>query len=103
MKFRLHAGARSELNEVISYLDHQTPGLGDQFLAELRLAIEGIQAYPEAAPVVRRGVRQKVLRRFPYVLAYIIEPRAIRILAISHQRQRPAYWLDRLPPRNGSS
>ena len=102
MKIRLHAGARSELKEVLSYLDRQTAGLGDQFLAEFRHTVEAIAAYPEAAPVITRGVRQKVMTRFPYVLAYVVQPRAIRILAISHQRRRPGYWLDRLPPQSAS-
>lgn len=102
MKFRLHPGARSELKEVLSYFDHQTAGLGDQFLAEFRNTVEAITAYPEAAPIVTRGVRQKVMARFPYAVAYVVQPRAIRILAISHQRRRPNYWLDRLPPRSAS-
>jgi plasmid stabilization system protein ParE len=102
MKIRLHAGARSELKEVLSYLDGQSAGLGEQFLAELRHTVEAITAYPEAAPVSTRGVRQKLMTRFPYVIAYVIQSRAIRILAISHQRRRPGYWLDRLPPQSTS-
>ena len=46
--------------------------------------------------VHRRGVRRKVLRRFPYNLYYVIASDMIRILAVGHQSRRPRYWTDRL-------
>jgi toxin ParE2 len=52
-------------------------------------------AYPEAAPLVNRTVRKKLVRRFPYSVMYSIRAEGIRILAIAHQHRRPLYWRGR--------
>jgi len=54
-----------------------------------------IMAYPEAAPLVNRTVRKKLVRRFPYSVMHSIHAEGIRILAIAHQHRRPLYWRGR--------
>jgi hypothetical protein len=41
-------------------------------------------------------LRKAGLRRFPFHVIYRIEPMQIVILAIAHQRRRPAYWAGRV-------
>ncbi len=72
-------------------------GLGDRFLAELKLATKYIEEYPEIAPVIDLGVRAKVLAKFPYSIMYVIETNVLFIVAVAHQSRRPAYWADRIP------
>jgi hypothetical protein len=68
--------------------------------------------WPHAAPRVP-GVSADVLARaapatrFPYHVAYLEMPDAIRILAFAHDRREPGYWhsrvktsLARQPTRN---
>ena len=78
-----------------SYYDALRPGLGQAFLDEIERAVTQILAYPEAAPLVNRIVRGKLVRRFPYSVMYSIRPGDIRILAIAHQKRRPFYWRGR--------
>lgn len=44
------------------------------------------------------GLRQVRLRQFPYRLVYMVVSDEIVIVAVAHERRRPGYWQDRLPP-----
>ena len=95
-KVFLHPGADAELAEAVRYYEEEEEGLGARFEAEIVRCARLIQRAPEAAPVVRpKGLRRKVLQRFPYSLIYAVEPDRIRIVAIAHQRRRPGYWSHR--------
>ena len=91
----LHAMAEQELNDAASYYHASRPGLGQAFLDEVERAVTQILEYPEAAPLVNRTVRKKLVRRFPYSVMYSISAADIRILAIAHQQRRPFYWRGR--------
>ena len=43
------------------------------------------------------------LKRFPYHLNYMLHGGAIAVVAVSHDRQRPFYWLDRTRDRGWMS
>jgi toxin ParE1/3/4 len=90
-----HPDAETETNEAATYLDNKSPGLGGIFLYDLEKALNVITQHPESSPVVRGRVRRKILKKFPYSLIYTLTGDVIRILAVSHQRRRPFYWLYR--------
>lgn len=90
-----HEMAEQELNEAASYYDAQNRGLGRAFLDEIERAIRRILDYPEAAPLLNRVVRHKLIRRFPYGIMYSVHPEGIRILAIANHKRRPLYWRGR--------
>jgi hypothetical protein len=98
MKSRFHEAADAELTEAVAYYDGKAAGLGDRFLAEVKLASRSIEQYPEIAPAIDYGVRAKVLSRFPYTLMYVFDEHELFIVAVAHQSRRPGYWADRLPP-----
>jgi len=90
--YSFHPLAESELVDAARYYEARSTGLGHSFLAAVRRAIEQILAYPESSPVVRRGLRRKALRRFPYSLIYGTALGDIKIIAVMHQKRRPFYW-----------
>jgi len=96
MKSHFHELASAELDEAIAYYDTKTEGLGDRLLAEVRSAVAHIEQYPEGSSVISRGVRRKVLAKFPFDLFYVIGNADILILAIAHESRRPGYWRSRL-------
>lgn len=53
---------------------------------------------PEAAPLWRKGYpyRMRVLRRFPFVVFYVVDEAEIEVVAIAHAKRRPGYWLKRV-------
>jgi plasmid stabilization system protein ParE len=99
VKSRFHEAADEELTEAVAYYDTKASGLGDRFVADVKAATRYIEDYPHVAPVIEEGVRQKVLRQFPFSLMYVVEEHDLFIVAVAHQSRRPAYWIDRLPNR----
>ena len=94
-KVSFHELAELELNDATVFFEIEREGLGVRFSSAVEAAVAHIREHPEASPVIIRGVRRKVLRRFPYSIMYAIKPERIRILAVANQRRRPFYWRDR--------
>jgi hypothetical protein len=51
-----------------------------------------------AVAVDQRGTRKRRLYHFPYTVYYVEFDESIWIVAIAHQKRRPGYWTDRVPP-----
>lgn len=96
MRVRYLAVARIELQRAARIYGEQSPTLALAFMAEVDRALGQIRAFPQAARILRRPVRRKPLRKFPYSLLYYPEPEEIVVVAVMHHRQRPDYWKDRL-------
>lgn len=45
--------------------------------------------------MLRREIRRRLLRRFPYALLYKVKADAVCILAVMNLKRRPTYWVDR--------
>jgi plasmid stabilization system protein ParE len=101
LAFRIEPEAASELEEAAVWYDQQRLGLGAEFLEAIDATLERIVRWPHAAPRVR-GVaadvpaRRAPVARFPYQIAYLETPDAIRILAFAHDRREPGYWHSRV-------
>jgi len=91
-----HPEAQDEFREAAGFYERQAAGLGDDLIAEVNRAVEGILKYPEAGPVVRWGARRRLVLRFPYAVIYRMEPEQIVVLAVMHTSRRPGYWQHRL-------
>ncbi len=95
LSLRLHYDAELELNDAADYYDRGSPGLGSAFIDEVESGFERIRSYPDGAPEVAKGIRKRVLSKFPYALVYEVREEDVRILAVAHQRKRPYYWRGR--------
>jgi len=90
-----HPLAEQELNDTASYYNAASPGLGATFLNEVERAIKQIREHPEAAPLVHRVVRRRLVRRFPSSVMYSVQADSIRILTTANRKRRPFYWRGR--------
>ncbi len=86
-----HELAEAELLEAAGYYESVVSGLGLAFLEEVERATERIRNHPEAAPLILKVVRRKLLCRFPYSIMYSVVDDEIRILALASQKRRPLY------------
>jgi toxin ParE1/3/4 len=96
---RLLGLAELEAVEAAIWYDDQRAGLGDEFLNALRSALKSISETP-----LRFGkaefyqgsadIRRCLLPRFPYLVIFHHHKTEIIVLAISHVRRRPLYWLE---------
>jgi len=88
--------AEEEIEAAADYLDEETPGLGDEFLAEVQRTIGRLRLNPYVGPKIKPRVHKIGLRRFSYDLIYLIPPSSVVIVAVVHHRRDPGYWRNRL-------
>jgi toxin ParE1/3/4 len=101
VNFRILPVADLEAVEAAVWYDDQRAGLGDQFLSELEAAFHKIRDSAQACSLLEchsgpHEVRRCLLRRFPYLAISFHRPEETVIIAVSHVRRRPSYWLDRI-------
>jgi hypothetical protein len=62
----------SSIQAAYLWYEEQRPGLGEDFLEAIDVAIASVLAFPEAYPIIHRDARRVLLERFPYGLYYRI-------------------------------
>jgi len=92
VRFRFLVPARRDLADATAYYEDQMPGLGAQFLDEVRAAIDRIRAFPLAWQPLSQRTRRCLLNRFPYGVIYEQRKDEIVIVAVGHQHRRPDFW-----------
>lgn len=96
MNLRILSCAEREFAEAVDYYNHERPGLGFEFAAEVKSALDRIAAFPQAWSMFSTRARRCVVRRFPYGILYQSREQCILILAIMHLARDPQSWQDRL-------
>lgn len=89
--------AEQDLVETQSWYEEQRPGLGDEFRLTVDRLMGRILERPQLYPKVYRGVRRAVMRRFPYLLYYVVTSDAVVLLACLHGKRDPALLGSRIP------
>jgi plasmid stabilization system protein ParE len=97
MKFRLLRPAARELREAAKYYEDRVPGLGFDFLQEVRAAIRHILIHPEAWFALDEEIRRCRTHRFPYGIIYSIERDEVLIISVMHLHRHPESWRRNLP------
>ena len=97
MKFRLLPPARRELQAAAWYYEGCVPGLGRDFLQEVREAIQRIISWPDLWQSLDTEVRRCRTHRFPYGIIYCVENGEILILSVMHLHRHPDSWRKNLP------
>lgn len=81
-----------DVEATVRWYERQRPGLGLEFLEELRAAYTRIITRPLGYQDVGLGTRRALLRRFPYAVYYVIGNDVIVVLAVLHASRDPAEW-----------
>lgn len=85
--------AAGDIEDAFRWYRSRRPGLGEGFLAALRLLRDRVLEDPEAFPVLHRDTRRALIpRRFPYGLCYRIYGDTIVIVACMHAKRDPPRW-----------
>ena len=87
-----------DLAGILEWYAALNPRLPEAFLLELRGLVSLIGDSPQMAPVVYRGLRRAVLRRFPYCVYYSVSPESVRVVAILHGRRDSRSLQSRVDP-----
>ncbi len=98
MKYRLviQPEAEADLDEAYRWYEKQRSGLGSQFIECVEAVLDRISERPELHAVVYRTVRQTLVRRFPYVVCYVLEGHCVDVVAVFHGQRDPASWKSRV-------
>jgi toxin ParE1/3/4 len=94
----LTRGAQLEVRAAAHWYSEQEVGLGEEFVAEIDRVLAKIAGAAARHPVWHRDrpYRKALVRRFPYVIFFLDEADAVRVLAVAHQKRKPGYWLRRI-------
>ncbi len=89
--------AEAEVQQAFDWYEEQSKGLGLEFLRAIEACLSGVTRNPFAYTVVKDpNVRRALVRRFPYVLFYLIDEEAIVVIAVFNVKRRPIDWLRRI-------
>ena len=87
--------AEADLVNAQGWYEWQREGLGAEFLLCVEEVFERIGRMPELHPVVYRGVRRAITRRFPYSIYYRMDGNEVVVLGVLHMRRDPKEWQSR--------
>lgn len=91
----LRADAKFDLVSAHQWYEQQRSGLGRDFIQSVEDAIDRIRVAPMMFPIVHRGARQTLIRRFPYVIYYNVDGTVVEIVAVFHGHRDPSPFKDR--------
>lgn len=94
IEYRLVAEPRADLDirAAFQWYQGQRPGLGVEFLSELRRAYERLLDGPLKYQELRSGIRRVMLRRFPYAVYFAVDAHVIVVIAVLHGSRDPEQW-----------
>ncbi len=92
MTYRFLRPAVREAKEAARFYEERIPGLGFEFIAELRSALRRILAHPQAWCPLDERFRRCRATRFPFGLIYTIEGDEILIVSVMHLHRHPDSW-----------
>ena len=97
MKYDLliKGGAQSDITEGFQQYRKISIHLGDDFLQKLGDTFERILSGPKMFAKVHNEIRQVKMRRFPFVISYLIEDDLVVVLAVLHGHRNPEAWKGR--------
>lgn len=81
-----------DVEAAFEWYENERPGLGAEFLDELRAAYKRIADGPLRYRELRGGIRRALLRRFSYAVYFAIEADIVVVVAVLHASRDPAEW-----------
>jgi toxin ParE1/3/4 len=86
--------AKTDLKNSSVWYETQQKGLGKKFIASIRESLSLAAQNPYAFQVRFDDVRSAVVRKFPFLIYYLVDEGAHRIIivAIFHTSRKPKSW-----------
>ncbi|WP_437945584.1 type II toxin-antitoxin system RelE/ParE family toxin [Sorangium sp. So ce296] len=87
--------AAADIARAYAWYERERDGLGEEFLTEVRAAMQAAVEAPMAYEVLHRQTRRVLVRRFPYGLFFRLMNGVVVFVACFHTRRRPESWTRR--------
>jgi len=91
----IRKAARQDIAEAFRWYEDRSAGLGHEFTRAVRVALASVERAPQQYPVAVDDIRQARLRRFPYVVYFVVLARGISVIAVMHGRRHSRRWQSR--------
>ncbi len=89
--------AEEDTEEAVNFYDAVSEKLGEQFLDELKKAIDWISRFPFAFEKIRRSFRIRQLKRFRrFGVLYKVNGRLILVHGVVNLQRGPGFWKRRM-------
>jgi plasmid stabilization system protein ParE len=97
-RYRIEAepSVDADIETAFEWYEGEQPGLGLEFLEELRVAYQRIADGPFKYENLRSGIRRALTKRFPYTVYFSVERKVIVVVAVLHTARDPAEWQRRI-------
>ncbi len=99
MHYNYQLSNEAELDVEDGYLwyERKQEGLGESFLEILDQAKEAITRNPKTYRIrYKKKVRAFVIKRFPYMILYVIHGKDIDVISVFNTNQHPGKWKKRV-------
>ena len=96
-RLTVRRSAERELIAAAAWYNRHQDGLGREFLEAVGRSFRHIEETPLAFPQWRADApyRKYVVKRFPYVVFYVVTGSDVCVVAVAHGRRKPGYWVRR--------
>ncbi len=91
----LEPEAEAEFLEATRWYTGRSPALAIAFRDSVEATLGAVEEAPERFPIALGDIRKARVRRFPYVVYYVVLPEVITVIAIIHGRRDPQRWQGR--------
>jgi plasmid stabilization system protein ParE len=81
-----------DVEAAFEWYEKEQPGLGVEFLDELRATYKRMTDGPLKYHELRGSIRHALLRRFPYIVYFAVEGDFIVVVTVLHASRDPAEW-----------
>ncbi|HPR74514.1 MAG TPA: type II toxin-antitoxin system RelE/ParE family toxin [Bacteroidales bacterium] len=88
--------AEQDILSAFTWYEENRTGLGHAFLLNLEAGFEVIVRDPYIFPVEYKQTRKHLIKRFPYIIIYIIDEKQVIVLAVLHGRRNPDFIKNRI-------
>lgn len=81
-----------DVESAFQWYESEEPGLGFEFLKQLRDCYERLLRIPYGYQELRSGIRRALIKQFPYAVYFSVEDEVVVVLAVMHTARDPAEW-----------
>ena len=97
MKYWLHPAAAEEHKKQVAHYEEIQAGLGRRYHAQFLEVLTMVCASPAQSRVILEpNIRRAMFKIFHFDVIYREVDGSVQVLAVSHHRRQPGYWVSRL-------
>lgn len=91
--------AEADYRESVGFYAEDNRETARLFAREFRAVIDLLRERPLIGTPYVDGTRRKLFPRFPYAVIYDVDSEQVTVIAVSHHRRDPEYWVERVKSR----